>query len=169
MPVKRGYVAIFAAVVFLLLTGCGRSRVIPEKEMVSLYVDMFLADQWLRDHPDEREIADTTLFFDPIFRSHGYTFGDYDKSIAYYVANPDVFSEIATRVTDELRRRIAVIQFSLQKEQALARYSRVDFISDTLWTSGRMFWPFDSLYLEAKSIVPETVQPQRREFRSTKK
>lgn len=164
---KAGHVAIFVAV-FVVLAGCGRPRVIPEKEMVSLYVDMFLADQWLRDHPEERKAADSTLFFDPVFRKHGYTFGDYEKSISYYVAHPDVFSDISMRVTDELRRQTALKQGELDREKAKVDYDTVDFISDTLWHSGRMFWPYDSLGLSASSIVPGLPVPVHSELRSTK-
>ena len=79
MPCRFGHILLVLAAA--LLTGCGRPKVIPEDELVSLYVDMFIADQWLRDHPDEKKVADTTLFFDPLFREHGYTFEDYADSL----------------------------------------------------------------------------------------
>ena len=34
-------------------------------KLVRIYHDMFLSDQWVRDHPDARTAADTTLLFDP--------------------------------------------------------------------------------------------------------
>ena len=46
--------------------------------------------------------ADTSLFFDPIFAEHGYTFEDYDATLKYYTARPEIFSELMTRVSDRL-------------------------------------------------------------------
>lgn len=140
-------VVIIMAAVSLLISGCGRPKLIPEKELVSLYVDMFIADQWLRDHPDERKIADTTLFFDPIFRKHGYNFEDYDKSMNYYVAHPDEFNNITTRVADELRMMTSAKQKAMDRKKAMISYRECDFLSDSLWQESHMCWPADSLDL----------------------
>ena len=89
---------------------------------------MFIADQWLRDHPDEKKVADTTLFFDPLFREHGYTFEDYDRSVSYYVARPDRFSDITTRVADELKRMYAEMQEEEgRRDEGDSVYEVVDF------------------------------------------
>ena len=77
------------------LAGCGhRGRVIPGKKFMKLYTEMYLADQWLRDNPDIRRTADTTLFFDPIFRRHGYSFADYDRSVHYYLDRPEKYGKL---------------------------------------------------------------------------
>ena len=70
------HILLLLLVLPCLLTGCAqRGRVIPEEKMSRIYEDMLLADQWLRDHPDSRKAADTTLFFDPIFKRYGYRAG----------------------------------------------------------------------------------------------
>lgn len=127
----------------LLVAGCGRAEVIPEKDMTEIYVDMFIADQWLRDHDEEKERADTTLFFDPVFRKYGYTFEDYDKSVSYYVAHPDKFSDITVRVAEELKKRADQMRELWDKSRTSSGYETQDFSSDTLWAS---FFPVrDSL------------------------
>ena len=140
MPCRFGHILLVLAAA--LLTGCGRPKVIPEDELVSLYVDMFIADQWLRDHPEEKKVADTTLFFDPLFREYGYTFEDYDRSVSYYVARPDRFSDITTRVADELKRMYAEMQEEEgRRDEGDSVYEAVDFRADSLWTDGLSLWP----------------------------
>lgn len=147
----RHIAILMAAAVSFVTIGCGRPKVIPENDLVSLYVDMFVADQWLRDHPDVRKIADTTLFFDPIFRKHGYTFEDYDRSMNYYVANPEEFSNITMRVADELRMMTALRQKAIDKKKAMISYRDFDFLSDSIWKDSSMCWPVDSLELESRA------------------
>ena len=139
---SRRFGHILVVLAAALLTGCGRPKVIPEDEFVSLYVDMFIADQWLRDHPDEKKVADTTLFFDPLFHEHGYTFEDYDISVSYYVARPDRFSDITTRVADELKRLYSEMQEGEgRRDEDDSAYEAVDFRADSLWTDGLSIWP----------------------------
>ena len=75
------FVVLLALLAVLCCTaGCGRrARVIPDSKMKRIVAEMYLADQWVRDNPDGRKIADTTLFFDQIFRRYGYTFEDEQK------------------------------------------------------------------------------------------
>ena len=89
------HILLLLLVLPCLLTGCAqRGRVIPEEKMSRIYEDMLLADQWLRDHPDSRKAADTTLFFDPIFKRYGYSFEDFDRSVNYYVDHPEQYTKI---------------------------------------------------------------------------
>ena len=89
----------------LAVTSCSKGgRVLSEHKMELLYADMFLADQWLRDHPQYRSTADTTLFFDPIFEKHNITFEDYDASLKYYVSNPELLAEITQKASARLQK-----------------------------------------------------------------
>ena len=65
MPKRGTTVALMLLSFALALSSCSKGgRVLSEHKMEMLYTDMFLADQWLRDHPKYRAMADTTLFFD---------------------------------------------------------------------------------------------------------
>lgn len=91
-PVRHTFTLI---VVACLLYACsGRPRIIPRSVLTDIYAEMFLADQWLEDHSGERSKADTSLFYDPIFRRYGYTFEDYDASVQHYLKDPEKFSKI---------------------------------------------------------------------------
>lgn len=144
---------IFAsALLFLVLSACGgrEGRVIPEKKMAALYADMFIADQWLKENKEARAVADTTLFFDPIFERHGCTFADYEKSVEYYSADPEVFSGIVDSASAMLKRqadRYTKISTAIRKanetnEKNRADYDAVDFGQDSLlWAASAVLWP----------------------------
>ena len=139
-------------VFFLLLAACGgrQGKVIPEKKMAELYADMFLADQWLKENKPAKEVADTTLFFDPIFEKHGFTFADYERSIEFYSAEPDVLSRIVDSASSALKRqaeRYTRISTAIRKakeedEKNRADYRSVDFSSDSaVWAARGVLWP----------------------------
>lgn len=135
------------------LAACGRGRVIPDRKMTQIYMEMFLADTWLRDNPEARKVADTTLFFDPIFRRHGYSFKDYDLSVHYYLDRPDRFSKILTAASEGLEAEFVRLQEIIDAEryhqEALDRYRRLyhphNFSTDSLrWAEPSILWPADS-------------------------
>lgn len=105
MPRTGTTVALLLLSFVLAVTSCSKGgRVLSEHKMELLYADMFLADQWLRDHPQYRSVADTTLFFDPIFEKHNITFEDYDASLKYYVSNPELLAEITQKASARLQK-----------------------------------------------------------------
>ena len=176
MRVRAAHILLLLAIV-AGTTGCGRKpRVIPEKKMIRIYADMFLADQWIRDHLEGRTVADTTLFFDPIFKSYGYSFEDYDASLNYYVDHPVEFAEILTGASDRLRARGEVIQAEAnaarKREEELDSFRRLyhpkDFSEDSLrWAADGIWWPVqveeaeaDSLKEDAGLIDTERVAPE---------
>jgi len=125
----------------LLLASCGgRPRIIPRATLTDIYVDMFLADQWLKDHVSERSRADTSLFYDPIFARYGYTFEDYDASVKHYLEDPEKFSKVFRDAADKLKKREAFYEKKVNQlrkvkefnDYFLGKYSSVDFDSDTL-------------------------------------
>lgn len=124
-----------AFLVTLSVCGCGRrGRVIPKDTMADIYAEMFVADQWLTDHPYARRTADTTFFYNPIFKKYGYTFRDYDKSLKYYIHRPDKFAKVMNRVDEILEGETKRLE-EIKEEQARVReinsrirgYVRKDF------------------------------------------
>lgn len=88
------------------LAACSNdAKVIPAGTMSEIYADMLLADQWILDHAKERRVADTTLFYEPIFRKYGYTTADYQKSLHRYLGRPEKFDKIVTRANEKLEER----------------------------------------------------------------
>ena len=129
----------YAAVLLLLCCtlSCHRDgRIIPPAKLTDIYVEMFLADQWLSDNPRARRGADTSDFYGAIFERYGYSFKDYDASVRHYLGQPEKFADITTnaakRLEDmyadakkELARQEAVISF----EKSLPPYKRVDTVA----------------------------------------
>lgn len=135
-----------------LLAGCAHhGRVIPEEKMARIYRDMFLSDQWVRDVPGARVKADTTLFFDPIFKRYGYSFEDYDRSIHYYLDHPEKYSKILNNASERLRReseRLSLLQADRraveQERDRLHELYATDWNfrdESQCWEQDRILWP----------------------------
>ena len=87
---KRFLKIVFSLTIMVAaVISCDRSaRVIPAGKMEKIYREMLLADQWLADNPEKRTMADTTWFYEPIFRKYGFTLNDYQKSVDVYLNDP---------------------------------------------------------------------------------
>lgn len=165
---------LFLILTLLFICGCDRrAKLIPAKKMVDLYVDMFLSDQWLRDHPQMRTAADTSLFFDPIFARHGYIFEDYNYSLEYYSQHPMEFAEITADVNARIEReatRLKRILDESQRNEAVnaanrADYEQNDFSTDSsrVASSSRLWRPLPdslrySLWLDSLRIEKDSLQ-----------
>ena len=160
---RRAAHIVVLAVVLAGLCACGhRGRVIPENKMVRIYHDIFLADQWVRDHPDSRSDVDTTLLFDPIFHRYGYTFEDYDRTVQYYLDRSEQFVKILNRVETQLRKEGESLQQEADRltarEVELSKFRRAyrqkDFSTDSLrWAGIRPLWPVDTLAARSDSLA----------------
>lgn len=121
--------ALPAMLVVFALASCSRgAKVIPARKMERIYREMFLADQWLADNPDKQQKADTTWFYEPIFKKYGFTLKDYQKSVDYYLNDPKRYAEMLGRVYDGLRsesdavnRRIALEDKARFEADSIAR------------------------------------------------
>lgn len=109
--------------------------------MVDIYAEMLLADQWLKDHPEYRTQADTSLFYDPILRRYGYTFKDYDISVKHYLLDPERYAKMLLQSSKKLQLqkmkfdKIRKRRDEVNDMNALVRgYRSRDFDDDTiLW------------------------------------
>lgn len=142
MRVRRGILGVL--VLAVLLSSCsGRQRIIPRATLTDIYAEMMLADQWLSDHSEARTTADTTLFYDPIFKRYGYTFEDYDASVRHYLKDPEKFAKIFKNASlklkngrDEFRKKVERLEMINEFNASIKGYSASDFAKDTLiWRS----------------------------------
>lgn len=165
---RRAAHIVVLAMLLTALCACSRNaRVIPPERMARLYYDMFLADQWLRDNPRNRAAADTTLFFDPIFRRHGVTFEDYDRSLQYYMDRPDDFTKILEKVADRLNKDGERLQLEAN-ELTAAEYERDklrrtlrahDFTTDSSrWDFPQRLWPENDTTKHEKYGLPAEIR-----------
>ena len=83
--------------------------------MARIYAEMFLADVWLNQAPqDAKERADTTAFYRPIIEKYGYSLEDYWASISYYLQDPDRFSKILKKSNIILATEASNLQKALE-------------------------------------------------------
>ena len=157
MKLKVGHIALAVLVLLLLLPGCGRrGRVIPAGKLAEIYVDMFLADQWVSDNYSTRRVADTCDFYGPIFKAHGYTFKDYDRSVNHYLQNPEGYSHLLEKSVDILEKRIKSLKDEQERREKVAeleRYlrenllPRLDFEKDD-----SLLWRPDTLAVDSLAV-----------------
>ena len=157
MKLKVGHIALAGLVLLLLLSGCGRrGRVIPAGKLAEIYVDMFLADQWVSDNYSTRRVADTCDFYGPIFKAHGYTFKDYDRSVNHYLQNPEGYSHLLEKSVDILEKRIKSLKDEQERREKVAeleRYlrenllPRLDFEKDD-----SLLWRPDTLVVDSLAV-----------------
>lgn len=130
MPKRGTTVALMLLSFALAFSSCSKGgRVLSEHKMEMLYTDMFLADQWLRDHPKYRAMADTTLFFDPIFEKHNITFEDYDASLKYYVSKPELLAEITQKASARLSKMADIMSKEVEILAEIDRTNKANRIS----------------------------------------
>ena len=97
------YLVLCLAVVLCLLPSCRRGRVISAGVMSDIYAEMFLADQWINDNSQFKKKADTSGFYEAIFKKHGYSLKDYDASVNHYLREPEKYSKILENAAKKLR------------------------------------------------------------------
>lgn len=132
------YVVLALALLSVLASCDRRGRVIPKKTLSKIYAEMFAADEWLRDHPDARKTADTTFFYDPIFKKYGYTRKDYDASVREYIKSPDKYAQLinnTVKILDAEKKRLESIRSKQNLVKAMndgiCGYEWKDFEADT--------------------------------------
>ena len=126
-------VLFFLAMTFSCSDG---EKVIPRKKMVSIYADMFVADQWLNQNYKAERVADTSFVYEAIFEKYGYDSEDYRASVDYYIQDPDRFARILRQTVLELEDRMDEQKAELRKLRALSGGGRevtYTFDFDRIW------------------------------------
>lgn len=149
--------AVCAALSFLVGCSCNKTNIIPRGKMAHIYAEMLVVDQWLLEHTRYRSQADTSLVYEPIFESYGYTTEDYRASVEYYMNDPERYSRILRSTSEILEGKIEELKQLKAKEdkvKALVPYrinpDRLYFgrSKDRLWEYG------DSVSAALDSLTP---------------
>ena len=126
-------VLFFLAITFSCSDG---GKVILRKKMVSIYADMFVADQWLNQNYKAERVADTSFVYEAIFEKYGYDSEDYRASVDYYIQDPDRFARILRQTVLELEDRMDEQKAELRKLRASSGGGRevtYTFDFDRIW------------------------------------
>lgn len=89
---------------------CNGVRVIPRKDMVAIYMDMYVADQWIKESGERQRMADTSYVYRPILKRYGYTVEDFIHSVDYYTDRPKDFASVFETVASELRSKVRLLE-----------------------------------------------------------
>lgn len=107
-------VALIAATTLLLGVGCQEQRVIPDKDLVKIFHDAYLANAYI----DESGISDDSLYlYEPIFERYGYTVEDMRHTLKTFSERKsallsDLMLEVSQQFEEEARqehRKVVVL------------------------------------------------------------
>lgn len=116
--------ALFAALM-AASAGCSRGgRVIPRGDMVDIYADLLMADQWLSAQRGAMtRMSDTTMYYEPIFNKYGYTTEDFRRSVNRYLDDPARYSKMLKKVEAKLDAGARALDAQMEVEgKARAEY-----------------------------------------------
>ncbi len=132
---------------------CRGPRVIPKDDLTDIYYDMFLLDQQVRDDPDLRKQADTTLVYEAVFNKYGYDTDDYLHTLNQYLKDPERFARVLEDVSKRFQDQAAVLDREIERLDRLAGLLRVKQapIDSILSIFGR-----DSVYVGLPRVVRDS-------------
>lgn len=121
MKIFRHIFPVMVSVLFLVSCGERGGKVIPRRDLAEIYAQMLLMDQWISGTPGTRQVADTSLVYEPILNEYGYTTEDYMKSVDRYMDDPERFSRIlrtTVEIFDDMLKELEVkkVEHDRQKE-----------------------------------------------------
>jgi len=95
---KNALAAVFLIISGLLLIGCSKKEeIIPNDKFVAIYLDLIKAQD---------TVGTSTMFVKPalesILKKHGVTKAYYDKTVDFYMRNPQDFKEFMLEVEAEV-------------------------------------------------------------------
>ena len=107
--------------VIVLAASCRGPRIIPKDTLTDIYVDMFMADQFVREENIPRKQLDTMLVYEAVFNKYGYDTDDYLNSVRYYLKDPERFSKIFEEVARRLEGEAKALEKVIEQQERLAR------------------------------------------------
>ncbi len=106
--------------VLLAAVACQRTRIIPRDTLEDIYMDMFLADQVVREENIPHAQMDTTLLYEAVFQKYGYDTDDYLNSVRYYLKDPERFAKVFESVAKRLEGEIDALDKIVQHQDWVA-------------------------------------------------
>ena len=113
--------------VLVVAAACQGPRVIPKETLTDIYVDMFLADQMVREEGYQRTQMDTMLVYEAVFEKYGYDTDDYLNSVRHYLRDPERFAKVFEAVAKRLEGEVAALDKLIQWQQQEAKTVRKKF------------------------------------------
>jgi hypothetical protein len=109
--------------VIVLAAACRGPRIIPKDTLTDIYVDMLMADQFVREENIPRKQLDTMLVYEAVFNKYGYDTDDYMNSVRYYLKDPERFSKVFEEVASRLEGEANALEKIIERQERLAQKS----------------------------------------------
>ena len=106
--------------VLVAVAACQGPRVIPKGTLTDIYVEMFLADQQVREQNIPRTQMDSLLVYEAVFNKYGYNTDDYLNSVRHYLKDPERFAKVFEEVNKRLEGELKALDRQIEYEQNLA-------------------------------------------------
>ena len=112
----------FLHIVLVLVTvaACQGPRVIPKGTLTDIYMDMFLADQLVRERNLPSFKMDSLLVYEAVFNKYGYDTDDYLYSVRHYLKDPERFAKLFEEVAKRLEGEVSALDKQIEYQQWLA-------------------------------------------------
>jgi hypothetical protein len=101
--------------------GRGKEKILSEKQLIELLVDIHVADGIALDmnnKVDATYVLDSASLYQSIFNKHGVTRKQFDTSMVYYTARPKKFNEIYNQVLVEVKQLEEEVTRQMEAEKA---------------------------------------------------
>jgi len=151
-PVSMIRFTFLILITLLIISSCGsrrskldRKNLIPEKELVPILTDIYLADGLIGVPRlvNRYSLTDSILTYNSIIEKHGYTRATLDKSLKYYfIKDPKKL----IRIYDKVLGNLSEMESRVQKEISNSKVQ-----TESLWPG------FDSYYFPDPSGTDSTV------------
>jgi hypothetical protein len=106
--------------VLLVAAACQGPRVIPKDTLTDIFVDMFLADQMVRDKDIPQARMDTLLVYEAVFEKYGYDTDDYLYTVRKSLRDPERFSKVFEEVAKRLEVEVEDLNEIIERQNTLA-------------------------------------------------
>lgn len=115
--------------------------VIQPDSMVPILTDLHITDAYLAINRSRESNAVKKTFYKSVFSNHGVSKQDFDTSILFYTAHPEVYEAIYDKVMAELSTRMAKYEQEQSQEKARIRdsltYVKTTPEGDTVFDEGK--------------------------------
>ena len=92
----------------------------PKGTLTDIYMDMFLADQLVRERNLPSFKMDSLLVYEAVFNKYGYDTDDYLYSVRHYLKDPERFAKLFEEVAKRLEGEVSALDKQIEYQQWLA-------------------------------------------------
>lgn len=101
----------------LVAFSCRGPQRIPREEMEDIFYQMLIQDQQIKQDRNLKRQADTSLVYEGIFESYGYTTDDFIFSLDYYLEDASRMEKVMENVVKRLEGDASLSRMELDHER----------------------------------------------------